>query len=150
MPLRNMRTVIGATGELSSVREQARRQAALQQAFVDSTPVELAQITKASRVGYIKAGTLYLFAEHAAVAAKLRQLLPRLLPLFRKLEAEITAIKVEVQVTGHAKAAPLKPKGLSLPIESIEKFRTLAASVRDQDLKLAITNLVDKRSRPRR
>jgi len=150
MPLRNIQTVIGATGELASVREQARRQAALQQAFVDYTPVELANITKASRVGYIKAGTLYLFAEHAAVAAKLRQLLPRLLPVFRKLEAEITSIKVEVQVTGHAQATALKPKGLSLPIESIDKFRSLAASVRDPDLKLAITNLVEKRSRVRR
>jgi hypothetical protein len=150
MPLRNIQALIGTTGELASVREQAKRQAALQQAFVDYTPVELANITKASRVGYIKAGTLYLLAEHAAVAAKLRQLLPRLLPVFRKLDAEITAIKVEVQVKGHASAPARKPKDISLSVDSIEKFRNLAETVRDQDLKLAITNLVRKRSQPRR
>jgi hypothetical protein len=150
MPLRDIQTLIGATGELASVRKQAQRLATLQQAFVDHTPVELAHVTKTSRVGYSKAGTLYLLAEHAAVAAKLRQLLPRLLPVFRKLDAEITAIKIEVQVKGHARAAALKPKNLSLPIDSIEKFRDLAGSVRDQDLKLAITNLVRKRSQGRR
>jgi hypothetical protein len=150
MPLRDIQTLIGATGELASVRKQAQRLATLQQAFVDHTPVELAYVTKASRVGYIKAGTLYLLAEHAAVAAKLRQLLPRLLPVFRKLEAEITAIKIEVQVKGHAQATALKPRNLYLPIDSIEKFKNLADSVRDHGLKLAITNLVRKRSRSRR
>lgn len=145
MPLRDIQGLISTTGELASVRKQARRLAALQQAFVDYTPVELAHVTKTSRVGYIKAGTLYLLADHSAVAAKLRQLLPRLLPVFRKLEPEITAIKVEVQVSGYAKSAQRNAKGMALPIESIEKFKTLADTVRDPDLKLAITNLVRKR-----
>lgn len=145
MPLRDIQSLIGTTGELASVRKQARRLAALQQAFVDYTPVELAHVTKTSRVGYIKAGTLYLLADHSAVAAKLRQLLPRLLPVFRKLEPEITVIKVGVQVGGYAKSAPRKSKGMALPIESIEKFKNLADTVRDPELKLAITNLVRKR-----
>jgi len=150
MPLRDIRTLIGATGELATVRDQARRQAALQQAFVDYTPVELADVTKASRVGYIRAGTLYLLADHTAVAAKLRQLLPRLLPVFRKLEAEVTAIKVQVQVRNRAGVTISHSKAKSLPIESIEKFKDLANSVRDRKLKLAITNLVRKRARDSR
>jgi hypothetical protein len=150
MPLRDIRTLIGATGELASLRDQARRQAALQQAFVDYTPVELADITKASRVGYIKAGTLYLLADNATVAAKLRQLLPRLLPVFRKQEAEITAIKVEVQVRDYPRASISHDTENSLPIDSIDKFRDLADSVRDKHLKFAITNLVRKRTQGNR
>lgn len=150
MPLTNLRNLIGAAAELAAVRKQAQKQAALQQAFVDYTPVELAELTKASRVGYIKAGTLYLLADHAAAAAKLRQLLPRLLPVFRKLEPEVTAIKVQVQVsaTHSAPRAGVKKKDLS--VDSIEYFEKLGATVNDSGLKSAITNLVKKRKESRR
>lgn len=147
MPLADIRKLIGSTAELASVRARARKQAALQKAFEDSTPVELAQVTKASRVGYIKAGTLYLLADHAAAAGKLRQLLPRLLPVLHNLEPEVTAIKVEVQVKGHASRPTHNPEKKSLPIDSIEKFETLSRSVKDPALKSALTNLVRKRSK---
>jgi len=100
MPLRDIRHLIGASSELEAVRKNAQRQAALQRAYqdyCDSTATGLAYLTKASRVGYIKAGTLYLLADQAAVAAKLRQLLPRLLPVLSKLDAEVTGIKVVLQ-----------------------------------------------------
>ena len=148
MPLRDIRNLISASAELTSVRKQAQKQAALQQAFVDYTPVELAYLTKASRVGYIKAGTLYLLADHAAAAAKLRQLLPRLLPIFRKLESEVTAIKVEVQVNALRTPTRTKTNKKILPIDSIEYFERLAELVSDQNLKSAITNLVRKRPKP--
>lgn len=150
MPLRDIRTLIGTTGELASLRDRARRQAALQQAFVDYTPVELAAVTKASRVGYIRAGTLYLLADHTAAAAKLRQLLPRLLPVFRKLEAEVTAIKVQVQVRNQPESTRSHSAVKLLPIDSIDKFRILADYVHDPKLKLAITNLVRKRTQDTR
>ena len=70
MPLADIRKLIGSTAELASVRAQARKQVALQKAFEDCAPVELAQVIKASRVGYIKAGTLILLADHAAAAAR--------------------------------------------------------------------------------
>ncbi len=147
MPLRDIRHLIGASSELEAVRKKAQRQAALQRAFVDYTPVELADLTRASRVGYIKAGTLYLLADNAAVAAKLRQLLPRLLPLFSKLEAEVTGIKVQVQVNFRQQKPEGRVKKNLLPIYSIEKFKQLSHTVRDPALKLAITNLVNKRSK---
>ena len=147
MPLRDIHRLIDASSELASVRKQVKKQAALQQAFVDYTPVELAFLTQSSRVGYIKAGTLYLLADHAAVAAKLRQLLPRLLSVFRKLDAEITGIKVEVQVTNPAKAPARRADKTNLTIDSIEQFERLSHSVKSPELKLAITNLVRKRSK---
>jgi hypothetical protein len=149
VPLRNIQKLIDASTELASVRVQAKKQTALQKAFVDYTPVEFADLTKASRVGYIKAGTLFLLADHAATAAKLRQLLPRLLPVFRELEPQVTGIKVTVQVTDSTKAFRKRHEKSLLTIDSIEKFENLSRSINDQNLKLAITNLVRKRSKPK-
>lgn len=149
MPLRDIQNLINASAELASVRAQAKKQTALQKAFVDYTPVEFADLTKASRVGYIKAGTLFLLADHAAAAAKLRQLLPRLLPVFRRLEPEVTGIKVVLQVTGQTERGEKKTQKPLLPIDSIEKFEHLSKSITDRNLKLAITNLVRKRLKPK-
>jgi hypothetical protein len=145
MPLRKIRQLIGASAELNAVRNQALRQAALQKAYVDYTPVDLAELTRASRVGYIKAGTLYLLADHAAVAAKLRQLLPRLLPHFSKLEPQVTGIKVEVQVKNPPQQLRTNLKKNLLPLDSIEYFEKLSETVRDPALKSAITNLIRRR-----
>jgi hypothetical protein len=149
MPLRDIRQLIGASAELDTVRKNAQRLTALQKAFVDYTPVELAELTRASRVGYIKAGTLYLWADHAAVAAKLRQLLPRLLPRFSKLDAEITGIKVVVQVQFPPHQSWKNAQKNQLPIDSIEHFERLSRAVKDPALKSAIANLVRKRPKPK-
>lgn len=145
MPLRDIRKLIGASSELEVVRNQARRLAVLQQAYVDYAPVEFAYLTKASRVGYIKAGTLYLVAEKATVAAKLRQLLPRLLPIFRILDAEVTGIKVALQVNYPQQNRVDRFKKTSLPVDSIYKFELLSKKIRDPDLKSAIVKLVNRR-----
>ncbi len=149
MPLRDIRQLIGASNELDTVRKKTQRQAVLQQAYVDHTPVELAYLTKASRVGYIKAGTLYLLTDQAAIAAKLRQLLPRLLPILSKLDGEVTGIKVELQVNSLQMNPPPRLKKNILPVDYIEQFEKLSKTVRDPSLKLALTNLVNKRSKNR-
>lgn len=150
MPLRDIRNLLGASGELAALRDKMQRLQALQRAYVDCTPVELAELTelkKASRVGYLKAGTLYLLADNAAVAAKLRQLLPRLLPVFLNLDAEITGIRVEVQ----PKSPPIAPRNHSnkdaLPVDYIEKCENLSKTIVNPDLKLALTNLLRHRSK---
>ena len=154
MPLRDIQHLIGASSELEAVRHEARRQAVLQQAFVrafvDCTPVELAYLSKASRVGYIKAGTLYLLTDQAAVAAKLRQLLPRLLPILSKLVAEVTGIKVELQVNSPQRNRASYAKKNSLPVYSIEKFDALSKTVHDPALKSALANLVQRRTKAKR
>lgn len=145
MPLHDLRHLIGAAPDLASVRKHARKLASLQKAFIENTPVELAALTKASRVGYIKAGTLFLLADHAAAAAKLRQLLPRLLPVFQNLEPEVTGIKVEVQVKTPAAGHGTASGKTGLPVDSIEHFDHLAQTVRDPELKRALGALVKKR-----
>ena len=145
MPLHDMRRLIGATIELESLREKTRGLAQLQQAYVDYFPAEFAELTQASRVGYIKGGALYVLADNAATAAKLRHLLPRLAPLFSKLEAKVSGIKVVVQVNNPATPPPKPPTKNALPVDSIEYFSNLAQRVRDPELKSALTKLVEKR-----
>ena len=149
MPLRDIRQLIGASAELETLRKKSQRLTALQKAFVDYTPGELAYLSQASRVGYIKAGTLYLLTDQVAVAAKLRQLLPRLLPILSKLDAEVTGIKVELQVNSPRQKLRDKVKKSTLSVDSIEKFRNLSQIVHDPALKSALTNLVKNQSKSR-
>jgi len=145
MPIRDIRNLLGASSELAALREKTQRLLALQRAYIDCTPVELAEITKASRVGYLKAGTLYLLADNAAVAAKLRQLLPRLLPIFRKLEAEVTGIRVDVQ----PKSPPIRSLSNlnkdALPVDFIKQIEESAKTIHNPALKQAVTNLLRNR-----
>jgi hypothetical protein len=146
MPLRDIRNLLGASSELAALREKTQRLLALQRAYVDCTPVELAELAKASRVGYLKAGTLYLLADNATVAAKLRQLLPRLLPVFRKIEAEVTGIRVDVQPKSPAAAAPPHTRKNELPVDYIEKIENISKTISDPHLKLAVTKLMRNRA----
>ena len=150
MPLRDIRNLLGASGELAALRQKTQRLLALQRAYVDCTPVELAELTelkKASRVGYLKAGTLFLLADNTTVAAKLRQLLPRLLPIFRKLEAEVTGIRVDVQPKSPLNPPPKRLKKIYLPVDYIDKFEDVSKTIVNPDLKLAIINLVRNRAK---
>lgn len=147
MPLRDIRNLLSASGELAALREKTQRLLALQRAYVDCTPVELAELIQASRVGYFQAGTLYLLADNTSVAAKLRQLLPRLLPLFQKLEPQVTGIRVDVQPKSPAAAPSTRAKKGSLPVDYIEKFNDIAGRIKDPNLKLAVTNLMRNRAK---
>jgi len=145
MPLRDIRNLLSASSELAALREKTQRLQALQRAYVDCTPVEFAELTKASRVGYLKAGTLFLLADHPAVAAKLRQLLPRLLPLFRNCDAEITGIRVEMQPKSPASPPSHHAKKDPLPVDYIEKLRAASETITDPGLKSAVASLVRNR-----
>ncbi len=142
----NIRGLIGASSEFKALRDKTQRLQALQQAYAGSTPVEHAELAQASRVGYIRAGTLYVFADNSAVAAKLRQLLPRILPGVRKLESQVTGIQILVQAAKQESAQTTHAKKTALSPDNIELIEILAKSVPDPNLKSALTNFA-KRSR---
>ena len=52
-----------------------------------------------SRVAYERAGAIVVLADTSAVAAKLRQLAPRIVARIVKSAPEITSMRVEVQIT---------------------------------------------------
>jgi hypothetical protein len=128
-----------ASDELRALSGKARRLAELQQMYIETAPPPLAQ---ASRVGNWRAGTLFLLADNASVAAKLRQLAPRLLVKIRKREPEITVIRVEVQVGRWLKPTETAPLKLALPPETIENFRRLSERIPHSPLRTALAALV--------
>lgn len=131
-----------ASSELGALYSKARRLAELQQVFFDSAP---ASLTPASRVKNYRAGTLFLSADNAAVAQKLKQLAPRLLINIRKREPEVTGIQVEVQVKESSDEPRLGPGKHLFGPDIIEKFKKLSDTIPPSTLKSALTNLVQRR-----
>lgn len=134
------------TAELDALSRKARRLAQLQRVFSRCATHPL---THASRVSDYRAGTLFVTADNAAVATKLKQLAPSLLSNIQKREPEITGIKIVLQVkdvTTERNDGPLpgKPR-----IENIEVFRELAHKLPDSSLKAAVDNLVRRHGRRR-
>lgn len=147
MPLHTIGKLLGATDELKALSAGMRRLRELQTLYAGSAPRELAQ---ASRVKNLKAGTLFVSADNAAVAAKLKQLAPTLLALIRKTESEITGLRIEVQVSGAARARVPESQKKPLGPDAIQKFDELANRVENDGLKTALANLVRRHKRKKR
>jgi hypothetical protein len=144
MPLHTLGKLLSATPELKALQAHTRRVLELQTLYLRSAPRELAG---SSRVKNFRAGTLYISADSAAVAAKLRQLTPRLLASIQKFEKQVTGIRIEVQVSGMQSGRERKKH--ALPAQAIEKFDALSRRVANEDLKSALANLVRRHGRHR-
>ena len=138
MPARKLDFYINASKRLRSLAADARRLAQLQQVFLQHAPPSL---TRASHVSQLRAGTLFLLAENAAIAAKLRQLAPRLLTTFQIQGVEVTSIRIEVQVRDGSAPAQTPRKIRPLSVETIENLQHLAEALDDSPLKQALTSL---------
>ena len=139
MPVHTIGSLLGATEELKALSARALRVRQLQTLYAGCAPRELAQL---SRVRNYRTGTLLVSADNAAVAAKLKQLTPTLLASIRKIEAEITGIRIEVQVSGAVHERLPKSKKNALGADAIHKFDELAKRVPDGGLKSALSRLV--------
>ena len=138
MPTQRLSALL-ASGKFSPLCDESRRMRKLQRVLLDSAPLPLA---RASRVKMVRAGTLYLSADNVAVAAKLRQMAPRLLTAFREWVPEVTGIRVEAQVNSGEDVLRKHAKKSGLSIETIEKFDKAATAMPDSELKSALAALV--------
>ncbi len=138
MPAHKIDFYLNSSSSLRALTGAARRVAELQQIFLNIAPQPL---TQACCVKQLRAGTLILLAGNAAVAAKLKQLAPRLLTAYGKHGEEVTAIKVEVQVGEDASRASSKRAPKRLSIEAIRNLERLAAELDDTPLKQAVAKL---------
>jgi len=142
MALHTIGKLLSATEELKVLQARARRVQELQKHYFQSAPPELAS---ASRVKNCRSGMLCISAENAAVAAKLRQLVPRLLASIRKFDLEVTGLRIEVQVT-ETRRSYKSPK-TSLSHRAIEEFDALARHMPESGLKSALEELVERHSK---
>jgi len=88
-------SLIASLDDLKAIHVRATRHAQLQLVYRAAVPKELA---RRSRVIDERSGTLVIAADTSGVAAKLRQLVPRIVADIVKCCPEVTAIRVEVQV----------------------------------------------------
>jgi len=138
MPLHKIGDLLGASDELKTLSARTRRLRELQTLYLRSAPRELAM---SSRVKNYRTGTLFIASDNAAVAAKLRQLAPTLLASIRETEAEITALRIEVQVSGAARERVRESQKNALTSDAVEKIQGLAMRVGDPGLKSALARL---------
>jgi len=147
VPVQKIGDVIARSGGLEALALHARRLSDLQQLLLEATPSELAA---AIRVTDLKAGTLVVLADNPAVAAKLRQLAPRLLKHVQKQQAEITGIRVGVQVKTHKIKDEHEVTKHPLPPEAIKNLGGLAEALPASPLKSALARMLARRNSTKR
>jgi hypothetical protein len=143
MPVRKVADILDDSPDLTSLAVVARRTAALQRVYSQTIPAELGQ---ASRIGWARAGVLFVAAANGAVAAKLRQLAPRILDRFSREGFEFNSMRVEVQVGWASDPSPdicAKP----LSAKALEAIRATGSELPDSPLKAAMMRL-GRRRRP--
>jgi hypothetical protein len=89
---------------LMALYDHAGSLTAMQSIWAEICPNSLKPLT---RTGAVKQGTLTVYTDHGAVAAKIKLLLPSLMAKLQKRGIEVTAIRVQVQVKSEP---PAKPK----------------------------------------
>lgn len=122
--------------QLRDLNREIRKQLALQTVLVEILPAELRQSVTAVASD---TGELVLLADNGTVAAKLRQLAPRILNHFRQRGTEANGIRVQTQVSIRHK--PLPQKQISLGKNARQALLQLSSSLKDSPLKAAIENL---------
>jgi len=147
VPVQKIGDVIARSGELEALAHRARRLSDLQQLLLEATPSALAAAT---RVTDLKAGILIVLADNPAVAAKLRQIAPRLLKHVQNQHGEITGIRVGVQVKTHKIKAEHEITKHPLPPEAIQNLKGLAEALSPSPLKSALARMVARRDSTKR
>lgn len=118
----------------------------LQQSFADALPPGLNQ---SCRVANVEGSTLVIAVANGAVAAKLKQMLPRLLEKFRenkKQEQQVTVISVLVQPE-YFRPPPAPQSGPPRAPMPAAKLAELAESLEDSPLKTTIERMRKRRER---
>lgn len=147
MPAQKIGELIARSGDFQALARHARRLSDLQQLLLEAAPFPLAS---ACRVLNLKAGTLVVLADNPAVAAKLRQIAPRVLKHLQNQQPEITGIRVGVQVKTHKINAEHEVTKRPLPPEAIKDLGELAEALPPSSLKSALAQLLARRHSTKR
>jgi hypothetical protein len=94
MPARSLDDCFRAEGGLNRLAGHAARLLRLQRVFESAVPRPL---SRGARIANLRLGKLVIHADSGAVAAKLRQIVPTLVEVFRNESGEVTGIDIKVQ-----------------------------------------------------
>jgi len=137
MPARKVAEILSDAPNLTALAAAARRSVELQRVYLQAVPADL---SKASHVCWARADLLSMAAGNGAIAAKLRQLAPRILERFRQQGFEFNAMRVEVQVGLNQRTLPqMECKPLSE--KALQSIRDAARELPESPLKSALVRL---------
>lgn len=131
---------------IAPIHDRLQRISRLQHSFADALPPGL---NTSCRVATVGGSTLIIAAANGAVAAKLKQMLPRLIEKFRqnkKQEQQVTAITVLVQ-PDYFRPDPTPPTGPPREPMPSAMLSELAESLEDSPLKTTLKAIKDQRER---
>ena len=145
-----IRTLLRENETLLPFNQRLRQLSKLQKTFVDALPPGLSE---SCRIATVEGSTIIIATANGAVAAKLKQMLPRLLERFgetigenKKQYQEVTGISVIVQPEFFI-AEALTRQGPSREPMPTDKLAELAESLGDSPLKSALQTIATKRER---
>jgi hypothetical protein len=139
MSAKEIKTILDSAPELSVLTKRTRRLLHLQQRLREALPAGVASRTV---VANLESGTLTIAIDNGPAAAKIRQLVPRILSKLRPHEPELSAIKVLVQVTVDHKS--LHKKRIFLDHKARNALLTLSSRLAASPLQSAVQRLADR------
>jgi hypothetical protein len=143
MPARKIAQILDSAPGLQDLAEASRRIEQLQCVYLEAIPAEL---SRASRIGWARAGVISVTAGNGAAAAKVRQLAPRVLEHLRRRGFEFNSMRIEVQVSQNPPHSPRRePKPLS--DQALATIDAVLTDLPESPLKDALRRL-GRRRRP--
>lgn len=142
MQARSIETCLDADGHIARLTAHAGRLLKLQRIFEQATP---AALRHQGRVANLRLGKVIIHAANGAVAAKLKQLAPRLLDLFLIEVPQATEVQVKVQPGVPDSAAPRKVAPAHISDHGKESLTSLANRLPEESpLRSALGRLLEK------
>jgi hypothetical protein len=139
-PARSLDDCLKADSGLARLSAHANRLMRLQRLFEAATP-----LARQSRIANLKLGKVVIHAANGAVAAKLRQMEPRLAAVFRCEAAEVTGIEIRVQPAGGQRPAIRPAISAAIGTQQKHALTSLANGLPEgSELKAALERLVSR------
>lgn len=139
-PARSLDDCLKADSGLARLSAHANRLIRLQRLFEAATP-----LARQSRIANLKLGKVVIHAANGAVAAKLRQMEPRLAAVFRCEAGEVTGIEIRVQPNGGQRPTIRPATAAAIGSQQKQALTSLASGLPEgSELKAALERLVSR------
>jgi hypothetical protein len=140
--IRSLEDCLLADAGMARLSSHASRLVRLQAVLAANLPANLA---RGARVANLKSGKLVIHADNGAVAAKLRQMAPRLTDLVRFEAAEVNGIEIRVQGRPGNPSRPHRQGPTGIGDNAKRGLTSLESSLPEGSrLKLALMRLIER------
>lgn len=147
MPSRNVSDFIHDDSTLARLASHAGKLLKLQRIFERTMP---AALVKHGRVANMKLGKVVIHASNNSVAAKIRQLTPRLTEAFRQAGVDVNEIQVKAQPGVHGTVGKASPTPAEIGTATKQGLTSLARALPDESPLRAALERFAERARVRK